>query len=213
MEGKLVKGIDVARLGLRTAIGATMIAHGVRHGRTLDGTARWFGSIGFKQPKLQAAASAAVETGAGVALIAGAGTPLAASAVVGTLAVAARTVHVPNGFFITREGYEYVMNLSVASVALAALGPGDLSVDRLLGIHEKLSPASRAALAAGLGLGAAALQLAVFWRAPVPEPAPAPGPAPAPEPAPASEPAPAPEPAPVPEPAPEPKPAPAPEAE
>ena len=164
-----MKGIDVARLGLRTAIGATMIAHGV-HGRTLDGTARWFGSIGFKQPKLQAAASAAVETGAGVALIAGAGTPLAASAVVGTLAVAARTVHVPNGFFITKEGYEYVMNLSVASVALAALGPGDLSVDRLLGIHDKLTPASRAALAAGLGLGAAALQLAVFWRAPQPEP-------------------------------------------
>jgi putative oxidoreductase len=171
MEAKLVKGIDVARLGLRTAIGATMIAHGVRHGRTLDGTARWFGSIGFRQPKLQAAASAAVETGAGVALIAGAGTPVAASAVVGTLAVAARTVHVPNGFFITKEGYEYVMNLSVASVALAALGPGDLSVDRLLGIHEKLTPARRAALAAGLGLGAAALQLAVFWRAPAPEPA------------------------------------------
>jgi putative oxidoreductase len=79
-------------------------------------------------------------------------------------------VHVPNGFFITKEGYEYVMNLSVASVALAALGPGDLSVDRLLGIHDKLTPASRAALAAGLGLGAAALQLAVFWRAPEPEP-------------------------------------------
>lgn len=169
-----VKGIDVARLGLRVTIGATMIAHGVRHGRTLDGTARWFSSIGFRQPRLQAMASAAVETGTGVALIAGAGTPIAASAVVGTLAVAARTVHLPNGFFITKEGYEYVLNLSVASVALAALGPGDLSVDRLLGIHEKLTPARRAALAAGLGLGAAALQLAVFWRAPVPaEPAPA----------------------------------------
>jgi putative oxidoreductase len=153
-----VKGIDVARLGLRVTIGATMIAHGVRHGRTLDGTARWFSSIGFRQPRLQAMASAAVETGTGIALIAGAGTPVAASAVVGTLAVAARTVHLPNGFFITKEGYEYVLNLSVASVALAAL----------LGIHEKLTPARRAALAAGLGLGAAALQLAVFWRAPVP---------------------------------------------
>ena len=163
-----VKGIDVARLGLRVTIGATMIAHGVRHGRSLDGTARWFSSIGFRQPRLQAMASAAVETGAGAALIAGAGTPVAASAVVGTLAVAARTVHLPNGFFITTEGYEYVLNLSVASVALAALGPGDLSVDRLLGIHEKLTPARRAALAAGLGLGAAAVQLAAFWRAPAP---------------------------------------------
>ena len=46
------------------------------------------------------------------------------SAVVGTMAVAARSVHVKNGFFITAEGYEYVLNLSAASVALAAIGPG-----------------------------------------------------------------------------------------
>ncbi|MDT4951147.1 MAG: putative oxidoreductase, partial [Pseudonocardiales bacterium] len=31
-----------------------MIAHGLRHGRTLDGTAGWFESIGFKEPRLQA---------------------------------------------------------------------------------------------------------------------------------------------------------------
>ena len=159
-----MKGMDAARLLLRATIGGTMIAHGLKHGRTLEGTARWFSSIGFREPKLQAAASAVVETGAGVAVLAGAATPLAASAVVGTMTVAARTVHLPNGFFITGEGYEYVMNLSAASVTLAALGPGEFSVDRLLGIDEKLSPAQRTALAAGLGLGAAALQLAVFWR-------------------------------------------------
>jgi putative oxidoreductase len=165
-----VKGTDAARLVLRAAVGGTMVAHGIKHGRSLEGTARWFGSIGFREPKLQAIASAVVETGAGAAVLAGVATPVAAAAVVGTMAVAARTVHVPNGFFITGEGYEYVLNLSAASVALAAMGPGEFSVDRLLGIHEKLSPAQRAALAAGLGLGAAAVQLAVFWR---PKPAPA----------------------------------------
>src|ERR1700689_5617328 len=102
-----------------------MGAHGVRHGRSFDGAAGWLGSIGFKQPRLQAAASAAVEVGAGAALVAGAATPLAASAVVGTLAVAARSVHVPNGFFITAEGYEYVLNLVAASVGLGALAPGE----------------------------------------------------------------------------------------
>src|SRR5262245_48766690 len=101
-----------------------MITHGVRHGRTLDGTAGWFRSIGFRQARLQAQLSAAVEIGAGTALVAGAGTPLAASAVVGTMGVAARTVHLPNGFFVNAEGYEYVMNLAIASTALAALGPG-----------------------------------------------------------------------------------------
>jgi putative oxidoreductase len=172
-----VSGKDVASLVLRAAIGGTLVAHGVRHARSLDGTARWFGSIGFREPRLQATASAVVEVGAGAALIAGAATPLAASAVVGTMAVAARSVHVPNGFFITGEGYEYVLNLSAASVALAAIGPGRLSIDRLLGIDHKLTPVQRAALAAGLGLAAAAAQLAVFWERPQPKRAPAEAPA------------------------------------
>src|SRR3979411_2399192 len=158
-EEPQVSGKDVASLVLRAAIGGTMIAHSGRHGRTLEGTARWFGSIGFKHPRLQATASAVVEVGAGAALIAGAGTPLAASAVVGTMTVAARSVHLENGFFITAQGSEEVLKLSAASVALAAIGPGSLSVDRVLGIHDKLSPAQRAGLAAGLGLAAAAAQL------------------------------------------------------
>jgi putative oxidoreductase len=165
-----VGGRDVASLALRAAIGGTMIAHGVKHGRSLEGTGRWFGSIGFSQPKAQAVASAVVEVGSGAALLAGAGTPLAASAVVGTMAVAARSVHVPNGFFITAEGYEYVLNLSVASVALAAIGSGTFSVDHLLGLDKKLSPWQGAAIAAGVGIGAAAAQLAVFWRKPKPRP-------------------------------------------
>ncbi|MEV7038454.1 DoxX family protein [Amycolatopsis sp. NPDC051061] len=161
-----MRGTDVARWVLRAVIGGTMIAHGVRHARTLDGTAGWFSSIGFREPRLQAVASAVVEVGAGAALVAGAATPLAASAVVGTMGVAARTVHLPNGFFVLNEGYEFVLNLGAASVALAALGPGRFSVDRALGLDGRLSGAQRAALAAGLGLAAAAAQLAVFWRRP-----------------------------------------------
>jgi putative oxidoreductase len=165
-----MKGIGAARLVLRGAIGGTMVAHGIKHGRSLDGTARWFSSIGFREPRLQAIASAVVETGAGAAVLAGAATPLSAAAVVGTMAVAARTVHLPNGFFITGEGYEYVLNLSAASVALAAIGPGKLSVDRLLGLDARLTGPQRAALAAGLGLVAAAAQLAAFWQRPTPQP-------------------------------------------
>src|SRR5690242_5425536 len=107
---------DLARLLLRGSIGGTMIAHGVRHGRTLEGTAGWFGSIGFREPKLQARLSSVVEVGSGAALIAGAATPLSAAAVVGTMSVAIRTVHQPNGFFITAEGWEYTGMIAVASV-------------------------------------------------------------------------------------------------
>jgi putative oxidoreductase len=157
---------DLGRLVLRSIVGGTMIAHGVKHGRSLEGTARWFGSIGFRQPALQARTSAVVEIGSGAALIAGAGTPLAASAVVATLAVAARSVHAKNGFFITAEGYEYVLNLATAAVAVSALGPGRISIDRAFGVDDRLTAGQRTAVAAGLGLLGAAAQLATFWRRP-----------------------------------------------
>lgn len=161
-----MNGTDVARYALRAVVGGTMIAHGVRHARTLKGTAGWFGSVGFRRPKAQAVASAVVEVGAGVALVVGAATPLAASAVVGTMEVAAGSVHSTNGFFVMKDGFEFVLNLGVAAVAIAALGPGRVSVDRVLGVDARLGGPGRAALAAGLGLGAAAGQLALFWRRP-----------------------------------------------
>jgi putative oxidoreductase len=157
----------VARFLLRSALVGTMIAHGLKHGRSLDGTAGWFESIGFRQPRLQAQLSSVVEVGSGAALIAGAATPLSASAVVGTMSVAYRTVHQPNGYFITGEGWEYVGFISAAAIALSALGPGRWSVDRLFGVDGKGRPATRAAVTAGLGVAGAAAQLATFWSRPV----------------------------------------------
>lgn len=157
---------EIPRLILRAALGGTMIAHGVKHARSLDGTARWFESIGFRQPELQARTSAVVEIGSGSALIGGVGTPLQCAAVVGTMSVAIRTVHLPNGYFITGEGWEYTSFLSAAAVALAALGSGRFSIDRRLGMDRIGTPARRALLAAGLGLGGAAAQLVTFWGKP-----------------------------------------------
>jgi putative oxidoreductase len=141
-----------------------MIAHGVKHGRSIEGTAAWFQSIGFRRPTTQARASAVIETGAGAAILAGAATPLACAAVVGTMAVAARSVHIQNGFFITSEGWEYVANLSVAATALAGIGPGRWSVDHVLGFDDKLTSNQATTLAAGLGLVAAGVQLATYHR-------------------------------------------------
>ena len=156
----------VARLILRTALGGTMIAHGVRHGRTLEGTARWFGSIGFREAKVQAIASSVLEVGAGASLLAGAATPLAASSVVGTMAVAARTVHLPNGYFVVDEGWEYVAFVAAGAVALSSLGAGAHSVDHRLGVDRLGTPRSRALLTLGLGLAGAAAQLRLFWTKP-----------------------------------------------
>lgn len=70
-----MRGSGLGQLLLRGALGGTMIAHGLRHARTQEGTAAWFGSIGFRQPRLQAQLSAAVEIGAGAAVASGAATP------------------------------------------------------------------------------------------------------------------------------------------
>lgn len=162
------QGSELARLILRGALGATMIAHGVRHGRTLKGTAGWFESIGFREPELQARMSSAVEIGAGVGLITGAAVPLSASAVVGTMGVAYATVHRPNGYFVVSEGWEYVGFISASCVALSALGAGRWSVDRLLGLEKAGGPLQRGVLTAGLGIVGALGQLAIFWRKPKP---------------------------------------------
>jgi hypothetical protein len=58
--------------------------------------------------------------------------------------------------------------------SLAALGPGPISIDRLVGLDTTWSPWVRAALAAGLGIGGAAAQLATFWQRPLKQEAAAP---------------------------------------
>jgi putative oxidoreductase len=159
-------GVELARWLLRGAVGGTMIAHGVKHLRTLKGTAGWFGSIGFARPELQAKASAVSEIGSGALLVAGAATPAAAAGVIGTLGVAAGSVHVPNGFFVTSEGYEYVLVLSVAAAGLAALGPGRFSVDHALGWDTKVSGRTAGLAAIALGVASAVTHLRLFWTKP-----------------------------------------------
>jgi putative oxidoreductase len=159
--------VDVAALVLRVMVGATMLAHGWNHwfgGGKLAGTARWFESIGIRPGHVHAVAASAVELGAGTMLISGLLVPLAAAGVVGTMLVALIANHLRNGFFIFRpgEGYEYVLNLIVAAVAIAALGGGGASLDHVVGFD--LPQWAGIALAAGGGAIGAALLLVVCWR-------------------------------------------------
>ena len=159
--------MDVAALLLRVILGVVMFAHGWNHvfrGGKLPGVARWFGSLGFKAPGLQAALASYTELGVGVLLPLGLLTPLAAAGVVGTMFVALVANHARNGFFIFRpgEGYEYVLTLIIAALALGALGGGDWSVDAALDVD--LTQWEGLAITAGAGLGLGAAVLALFWR-------------------------------------------------
>lgn len=177
--------VNLALLGLRLILGAVMLAHGINHifgGGKIAGTGRWFESLGMKPGPLHAWTASITEIAGGAMLVLGLATPLGCAAVVGVMLVALITNHLKNGFFIFRpgEGYEYVLTLTVVALCLAALGPGEWSLDGVLNDLDGIAPGSEPlvmalngfvitgwnglAIAAIAGGGGAALLLAVFWR-------------------------------------------------
>lgn len=162
----MIESIDWTMALLRVIAGAVILAHGVKHARGRVRTANWFGSIGFRQPELQWFASTATEIGVGVLLIVGLGTPLAAAGLVAVMVVAFWTVHRSVGFWVTArpdEGWEYVLVLGTVGAAIAIGGPGEFSIDAMLGIEDSLNGLVGAALVIG-GIVAAAAQIATFFR-------------------------------------------------
>lgn len=159
---------------LRVSVGVTMIAHGYNHiyrGGKIKGTAGWFASLGMKPGILHAWLASITELAAGLGLVVGLLTPLAAGAIIGTLTVAFITNHRKAGFFVFRrptEGWEYLMNLIAACFAIACVGPGRWSLDNAIGfqMHGWLGFVT----AVVVGFGGAAALLIVFWRPPAPAP-------------------------------------------
>jgi len=156
---------DIALLLLRLVLGIIMTAHGVNHwigGGRIAGTAGWFGGLGLRQPLLQAWLSVVTEIGAGVLLIVGFATSFACAAVLSVMLVAGLLAHRPNGFFVFKEGYEYVLVLSVAALAVTLLGPGRLSIDHAAGTEIVGWAAS--GVTVGLAVVSTVGLLATFWR-------------------------------------------------
>jgi putative oxidoreductase len=160
---------DLGLLIIRVAMGGMIAAHGYNHffgGGRLPGAGRWFDSLGIRPGLVHAWVTAVVEVGSGLMFAVGLLTPLAAAGIIGIMSVAGIVVHRPNGFFITKEGYEYVLVVSLTCAGVAAIGPGQWSVDHAVGLHD-VAGWGGLALSVGLGLGAAIGLLAVFWRKPV----------------------------------------------
>jgi putative oxidoreductase len=159
---------DFALLVLRLWLGVVMITHGINHGRDLAGTASWFAAKGFRQPRLNAVASAAAEIAVGVGLVVGLATPLAAAGLVATMVVAFGAIHRFAGFFVFArpdEGYEYVATLAVAALTLGILGPGGISMDAAVGLADILDGWTGLAIGVG-GAVAGIVQLLLLWRPP-----------------------------------------------
>ncbi len=127
---------DASSLVLRLAVGPMLFAHGynkVFGTGGLAGTTRWFEALGLRPAALHARVAAATEIAAGAAVTLGAASPYPAAAAIGLMATAAATDHRGKGFFVFKGGWEYTAIVAAASAAMAALGPGRLSVDALRG--------------------------------------------------------------------------------
>jgi putative oxidoreductase len=167
---------------LRVIIGALFIGHGTQKlfgwfgGHGLEGTGQFMESLGLKPGRRQALASGAAEAGGGALLALGLLTPVAVSALIGVMSTAIRTVHLEHGPWVTDNGYEYPLALIAALVAIADVGPGDMSLDRALDLEVNGPVVALLALGAGVG-GGALLTRGRGTEAPSVVPAPAPEPA------------------------------------
>lgn len=129
---------DWASLVLRLALGAIFIVHGGQKlfgwmgGGGIDGTADFFALIGIPAAALAAWVVALVEFGGGVALVVGLFTRVAGALLAIDMIVALLTVHLDRGFLASNNGYEFVLILGAASIALVLTGSRRWSIDQLL---------------------------------------------------------------------------------
>jgi putative oxidoreductase len=157
---------------LRAVVGGLFIGHGLQKllgkfgGFGIEGTAGWMESVGMRPGKVHATAAGLAETGGGALLVAGAATPVAASALTGSMTVAIAKVHGANGVWSQNGGYEFPLTMIAALFAITAGGPGELSLDR----RSWGTPWAIAAVGAGVAAGYAMIELSNRTPAPEPEP-------------------------------------------
>ena len=157
-------------LFLRVVVGLTVAAHGAQKlfgsfgGHGPRGTAGFFGTLGFRAPLLMAFAAGTAELGGGLLLATGFLTPLAALAIAVVMLNAIFTVHRRNGFWNGNGGYEFNLAIWSVAVAIAAIGAGRFSLDRLIGWDDNISGLWWGVGVAGLSVVVSALTLTLGRR-------------------------------------------------
>lgn len=118
-------------------------------GYGLERTGAAFESMGLRPGKAHAAAAGTSETVGGALLAGGLLTPLGATLLSGTMLTAIRKVHLAKGVWVSDGGYEYNLVLLAVLFAVTDLGPGEWSLDRVLGTRRSGPSWAFAQLAAG----------------------------------------------------------------
>jgi putative oxidoreductase len=150
------------RLLLRVLVGALFVGHGTQklfgsfEGPGLKATAEGFDQMGMRPGMVNAIAAGVGEAGGGLLLAAGFLTPVGAASIIATMMTAIHRVHLKNGPWVTKGGYEYNLVIILALLTLVEEGPGPVSVDALKGQEKKGTGWALASLAGGAAGAAAA---------------------------------------------------------
>ena len=158
--------MNIGRVLARLTIGGLFVGHGTQklfgwfEGPGIEGTAGMMDKLEMHPPRENALAVGIAETSGGALLALGALMPVAGAALTGAMATAIRKVHFEKGLWNTAGGYEFNLTLIAAAIALVETGPGRPSVDEALGLKLRGGGWALAALAAGIGGSAAAIELA-----------------------------------------------------
>ena len=99
---------------------------------TVAGTQAAFAQMGVPAAQISAPLVAGLELAGGIALILGVLTRIVAALLALNMLGALFLVHAPAGVFADKGGYELVLLLAAAALALALTGAGRVSVDRAL---------------------------------------------------------------------------------
>jgi putative oxidoreductase len=156
---------DWGLLLIRLTFGLLMAGHGAQKlfglfgGGGLTATGNGFAELGFRPGKLFAVIAGLSEFLGGLGLALGLFTPLAAAALIGVMINAMATVTGAHGLWEADGGVEYSVCITVVALAVAAIGPGRLAVDRFF--RWGTGGWGQAAFALGLGGVAAAITLSL----------------------------------------------------
>jgi putative oxidoreductase len=155
---------DLGLMLLRVGLGALLIAHGLQKafgwwgGQGLGGFADSIAGAGYQHANILTYVAAGAQLGAGVLLVLGLFTPLAAAAALAYLinallaGVAGQGDGARFGFFLP-DGHEFQLTLIVVAAAVILTGPGRYGFDAGRGWARRPFVGSFVALLLGIGVG------------------------------------------------------------
>ena len=138
-----LEGLErLAVLILRLFLGFAFMMHGSQKllgafgGGGIAGVAGMFSKLGLEPSQILAWVLSITEFVGGVCVFLGFLTRFWAAGLVIDMAVAIFKVHMANGFFASRNGFELPLAFGVMALVILLTGSGSLSVDRATGIEK-----------------------------------------------------------------------------